>query len=347
MTQRTRYFLVGSALVIVIGLCTGLVAYYNGELPIRASSIGPAELAYVPAETSAIAFADVRQIMNSPFHQRLQQLMPAGQGRAEFEAATGINLDRDIDTVLAAMPSSASPATSPVVFVRGRFDAAKLEALAVQHGARAQDYQGRRLLVAPDAAAAQPAGTQMTPSSPAPPALQTPRQPSIMFLEPGLIALGELTALERCVDVAGAHRDITGNPDLMKFLAGVQGSGNAWIVGQFEAVKNNPMVPAEVKSQLPPVQWFAASAQVDRAVHGEVRAEALDDASGQQLRNVVNGALSAARLMGGQDPRVISVLDSLQTTGAGKDVAISFTVPMSVLDLIPASATARTQPAAH
>ena len=33
MNQRTRSFLIGSAAVVLLGLGTGLVAYYNGGLP--------------------------------------------------------------------------------------------------------------------------------------------------------------------------------------------------------------------------------------------------------------------------------------------------------------------------
>ena len=33
MTRGPRFFLAGSAFVVVLGLGTGLVAYYNGGLP--------------------------------------------------------------------------------------------------------------------------------------------------------------------------------------------------------------------------------------------------------------------------------------------------------------------------
>ena len=46
MASRTRYFLIGSALVVVVGLCTGLVAYYSGALPGRTTAM--AEFDYLP-----------------------------------------------------------------------------------------------------------------------------------------------------------------------------------------------------------------------------------------------------------------------------------------------------------
>src|SRR5712692_8870841 len=102
MTKRTRYFMLGSALIVGLGLCTGLVAYYNGELPLFRSRVGPEELAYVPADATGLAYANVREIMNSDFRQKLQASLPTGQGKEEFFNETGIDLEHDIDSVVAA-----------------------------------------------------------------------------------------------------------------------------------------------------------------------------------------------------------------------------------------------------
>jgi hypothetical protein len=71
MTKQTRYFMAGSAAVLVAGLCTGLVAYYGGGFQAVSASTGPTELAYVPADASVVAYADVRSIMDSELRQRL------------------------------------------------------------------------------------------------------------------------------------------------------------------------------------------------------------------------------------------------------------------------------------
>ena len=101
MTQRTRYFLTGSVIVVVAGLATGLVAYYNGGLVLRSSS-GPTELAYMPADSTAVAFADVRAIMNSEFRQRLRQVLPTGAEKDKLQAEIGVDIERDIDSVIAS-----------------------------------------------------------------------------------------------------------------------------------------------------------------------------------------------------------------------------------------------------
>jgi hypothetical protein len=75
MTKRTRYFMGGSAAILVAGLGTGLVAYYGGGFPsLSASRSGPSELSYVPAEAAVVAFANVREVMDSQLRQRLKTL---------------------------------------------------------------------------------------------------------------------------------------------------------------------------------------------------------------------------------------------------------------------------------
>src|SRR6187200_3104346 len=139
MSQRTRYFLIGSTLTLAIGLGTGLVAYYGGSLTLAGSSTGPAELVYVSPEAAAVAYADVHTIMNSEFRQKLRQMVPAtGQGKDELLAETGIDIERDVDTVVAGFIPSADgkhPETASIVLVRGRFNSPQIEAQAVTHGA--------------------------------------------------------------------------------------------------------------------------------------------------------------------------------------------------------------------
>ena len=83
MTKKTRYFMAGSAAILVAGLGTGLVAYYGGGFPsLSASRSGPAELSYVPADAAVVAFANVREVMDSQLRQRLKAVMPQRTGAA-------------------------------------------------------------------------------------------------------------------------------------------------------------------------------------------------------------------------------------------------------------------------
>src|SRR3990172_8138508 len=125
MTSKTRFLITGSLLVLFVGVGAGLVAYYT--LPgLRDDGPGPAELALVPANADLLAYADVQDIMLSDVRQKLSRLTTsAGTGRLGFQNETGINIETDIDHVVAALvpaPSDSRLPLSGVVLARGRFD---------------------------------------------------------------------------------------------------------------------------------------------------------------------------------------------------------------------------------
>ena len=150
MTAKTRYFLFGSVLVLIVGLSIGLVAYYGG-MPsgLFSSEPGPAELKYVPGDAAVVAYANVRDVMNSELRQRLRKFEGAtDEGRNEFKTQTGIDIERDIDHVVACAGMKAADGShNGLVVATGRFDSTRLEALAVEHGGAAQDYKGTRIVV--------------------------------------------------------------------------------------------------------------------------------------------------------------------------------------------------------
>ncbi|HVW05198.1 MAG TPA: hypothetical protein VHB78_09320 [Vicinamibacterales bacterium] len=318
MSSRTRYFLIGSALIVVVGLCTGLVAYYNGALMPSGAAARLPEIVYIPSDATAIAYADVKDIMSSDFRRQLRANLAAdgdaSAGKDRFLAETGIDVERDIDSVVAGVRQDATGHREPVVLLRGRFDVAKIEGLATQKGAIAEEYNGRRLLVAPHG------GTSET-------------QPSMAFLEPNLLALGTRDGLRAAIDAASGP-GVTANTELMSFVADAQRRGNAWVVGRFDALSQQPGLPDQIRQQLPPVDWFVITADVDRAVHGVIRAEARDEQSGERLRGMVNTALGAAQMLAGRDARLDATLKGVQATGSGKTLQVTFDVGPEMLDLV-------------
>src|SRR5436190_7960869 len=151
MTSRTRYFLTGSALVVTLGLGTGLVAYYKGDLPLFKTNTGPAELRYVPVDATGVAFANVQDIMTSEFRQKLRTVLPTGEGKDEFLRETGIDIERDIQSVVAASTAiqTGEPAAGAIIMIRGAFDEGRIETLIRSHGGVVEDYKGKRMLVSP------------------------------------------------------------------------------------------------------------------------------------------------------------------------------------------------------
>jgi hypothetical protein len=323
MTKKTRNFMLVSGAILALGLGTGLLASYMG-LPVSllSSAAGPDELQYIPQNAAVVAYANVRDVMNSEFRQRFRKLEPPSDERNQFEQKTGLDIERDIDSIVAAFLASADGATdhperSAVVLARGRFEVGRLESLALEHGGTAEDYKGKRLL----------SHTESGRDGPM----------AVGFVEPDLVALGSLDAVRRAIDAGADNRNVMSNNDLMRLVAELDNS-NAWAVGRFDALAREAHLPNEVQAQLPTVTWFSAAGHINGGVSGVFKAEARDEAAAQNLRDVLRGFLAMAKLQASSRPGIQQMVDSLQLSGDGKTVALAFDLPSEFFDALEALA---------
>ena len=309
MTNRTRSFMIGSALVMVVGLCTGLVAYYNGSVLGR-GDLPSYELAYMPADLGVVGYADVRAVMNSEFRQRLKQMLPTGEEIDRLKTEVGIDLENDIDSVVAGFSAAGPDHPGAIALLRGRFNDGQIETVATQHGAVAETYRGKRLLLT-----------------------QGNERGGVAFLEPGLIALGEATTLKKAIDAQATRTGIEKNTELMQRVNEIQVGHKTWLVGRVDSMPH-PELPSQLQDQVSAVKWFAIGANVNGALNGTVRAIARDEAAAQNLREMATGGLAAAKLFAGQDPKLQTLANSVQITGMGTSVSMTFTVSPELLDLL-------------
>ncbi len=324
MTKRTRYFVFGSVTVLLVGLCTGLVAYYTG-MPMGAfgQSTSLSELRYVPASASVVAYADVRNLMQSELRQKLHKAIDekGEDGQAEFQKQTGIDIENDVDRVVAFMePVAGAESTdgySGMVLATGRFDQGRLEALAREHGGTVEDYGGKRLISKAGVAE----GNQ--------------KSMTVAFLDAGVVAVGETAVIKRAIDRKGAS-SVTDNAELMALVNDIDDS-NAWAVGRFDALMSRAKLPEGVASQIPAVKLFSASGHINGGLSAVIRAETRDDQAAQNLRDVVQGFLALAKLQSNQQPALQALVNSLQLSGTGKTVALSFQVPSQMIDALAAA----------
>jgi hypothetical protein len=352
MTTRTRNFVIVSLTVLGVGLGTGLVAYYVG-FPAGALGRqgGPEELAFVPRDATAIAFANVHEIMTSELRQKVRRVLPMQEnGQRELENQTGINIETDIDRVVACLYPDRAAGTkgAGMVLARGRFDEVKIEALMREHGAVVETYNGKRLVIADHRAMkdldAHPGGDAAIERH------GPPQSFAVTFMEPGLVAIGSTQLIRSAIDLHHAGNNpqkglesVTGNEELMKLVRSMD-DGNAWAVGRFDALGSHARLPEAVSSQIPAITWVSASGHVNGGIRGVVRAEARDDEAANNLRDIVRGFLALAKLQTGAKPELQMMMQSLELSGTGKTVALSFVVPAEVFDLVGAVANKAIKP---
>ena len=312
MTLKTRYFVIVSLLVLIVGVGTGLVAYYVG-LPLTERRATLAELQFMPDDAAVVAYANVRDVMASDLRRRIRQAVPHQDGRREFEDKTGINIETDIDRVVACLdaPQAGEPNTNGLVMARGRFNEVKIEALMREHGADADTYKGKRLIVSPS-----------TPNA---------NRFALAFIEPGLAAIGSARLVRHAIDLQDGGKSAVDNPELMNLVRSLDTS-NAWAVGRFDVLRSSTKLPAGMADRLPPITLFSVSGHVNGGIKGMVRAETRDEGAAKNLREVVRGFLALAKLQAGSNPQVQTALQSLELGGTGTTVALSFTVPGEIFD---------------
>lgn len=324
MTHQTRYFVLGASGLLVVGLVTGLFAYVNRGAALAVSVTERDELAYVPSNASIVAYANVREVMLSDFRERIRQIAPDEVGQAELEQQLGLNIERDIDHVVAFLaPGPDDGRLAGLVLFRGRFDTTRLEAVARGGGATVSEYAGTRVVSidAGDVGAL-----------------------AMAFMEPGLVAVGDLGTVHQALDRGSAGADLTSNEQMMGLLERVDRGSNAWAVGRFGDLSSLGFLPDEVSAQIPAVTAFAVSGRVNGGLSGSVTIEGRDEAAGQNLRDVFRGFLALATMQTTGRPELEAMLGSLQLSGTGTLATLSFWLPSEALDFIFSLAESDTAP---
>lgn len=341
--SRTRYFLFGSAAVLAGGLAVGTAAYMGGvSTRAFASQAGPDDLSLVPAGAAMVAYANVHDVMQSEFRQRLTAAMDSkSEGRLKFQEETGIDLERDIDSaVAAAMPNGTGTGHDfGFVALRGRFDTTRIEGLVSSKGGVLDEYRGARLLLPPvgaDDDVEDAPDALDTPDTPDPTTRHRKGPPAIALVNANLVIVGTLDAVKAAID---RHQDqgasILGDGEFVRMLENLDGDSTMWAIGRSSVLLGDKgELSDKVASTLPGVKWVAASGHVNGGLRATLQAEANDAEAGKNLRDIVQGALAIARLHVDGKPELAPLLQGLQVEGTGTSVAVRVAMPSELIDVI-------------
>jgi hypothetical protein len=161
---------------------------------------------------------------------------------------------------------------------------------------------------------------------------------TIAFLEPGLVAFGESGAVKHAIDAQMSAQSITSNNEMMELVSDIERTNNAWAVGRLDVLTSHTQLPEQVATQVSAVKWFAAAGHINGGLAATLRAEARDDQAAENLRDVVRGVLALARLQAQNDTRLNAFAQSVELSGTGRTVSLSFTVPAELIDMAVAHA---------
>lgn len=333
MTKKSRYFLVGSAVVLLVGLGGGTFAYlmYHRAAGIPAGL--PAELRYVPVDAQMVAYADVKSVMASEMRRELERMTTGRRGQEQMHEFAGIDLEKDVNHIVAFMQADANPPADGnnnqpprlLLLAQGTFDQPRVEQFMKDHGGVIQDYHGKHMVVRQEEPP--PFDRPSFPDNNSVPEIQQMRRPApemaIGFVQPDLIAVGMTDLVRQALDGSTTTPNVTVNADLMALMRD-EATANAWVVGRFDAVSRRIGLPPAVRTQVPPLRLVSASARLDGGVKATIKALAENETAATQLRDVVRGALSLAALSAGSNPDLQTALKTLELGGTGTSVQLSF-----------------------
>ena len=330
MTKKTRYFLIGAGALFLAGVAVGGVAYYQTSRAAGVPAGLPDELRYVPATAELVAYADVQAVMNSELRRELERVtLGPRRGRSDMNDVAGIDLEKQVNHIVAylekidggsndpqGVPPPAPRREGPprgLLLAQGTFEQAKVEQFIRDHGGSIEDYHGKHIAIhrpAADDKERQDHAEEM----------------AVGFLQPNLIALGRAELVRRALDLstnASSAANVTSNAELMNMVR--DGSGEtAWVVGHFDAVSRRMGMPSALRQQVPPLRMVAARAKINGGVKATIRAETADQAAADQARDVIRGFVALIRMQGGAKPELQEALKSIELSGTGSTVQLSF-----------------------
>ena len=326
MTKKTRYFVLAAGAVLIVGLGGGLVAYLAYNRVAGTASGLPPEMRYVPADVAMVAFADVRAVMNSDLRRALMPSIDpeSRKGRQMMNDFAGVDVEKQVNRVVAYVepytpPDPQSQANPDIprtlVLVQGTFEPARIEAFIRERAGTMDEYKGRKIFVR----------------------REDGQEIAVGLVGSDLIAMGQADLVHRVIDTSldgpGPAKTITANAEMMTLIRDNAGS-TAWVVGQFDEISRRMRLPSGVAGQVPPIRLVSVKANINGGVKAVIRAEAGDKAAADQLRDVVRGFISLARLQTGEKQELENTLKSIELSGSDTTVRLSFAVSPETLRVV-------------
>ena len=209
-----------------------------------------------------------------------------------------------------------------LILARGRFEQPRLEALALEHGGKVEDYQGKRLLTH--------ANDSGEPDM------------AVGFLEADLIAFGSYTAIKKAIDASSRQQHRVQHRD----DASDQRARQQQRLGRRPLRRDCQRRPPSRRNSArssPPSSGSRPPATSTAASAASSRPKPATTSRAKNLRDVLSGFLALAKMQAGSKPELKTMVDSLQLSGDGKNVALSFTVPTELFDALEAMAKQHAQ----
>lgn len=324
---RSRLVVFSSFVVVGLGVAAALGAFYLD--PARAS-VGPlpgAALA-LPADARFVMGIDVKRFTSSPFYRKYAASKMAMRPDAfrDLEEKTGVNPERDVETIVIAGRDGAAGKDSGVVLVIGDFDQSKLgRAIETESKGKVTWKKHEGISVYLFNEATQGAG-------------------AAAFLDDHTLVLGTASAVESTITSrTNGGQPLRSNTALIALVEKIKPGSTFWMVGDQSLLKNLPKaVPAPGATaegggqslNLPALKSLMVTGDLDPLVAVEVTGETADEAAARNLADIVRGFTALAALQANQRPELKELSSAISVTTEASRVRVNARLPYELLEAL-------------
>ena len=155
-------------------------------------------------------------------------------------------------------------------------------------------------------------------------ALAFPRSDTVLFGPPGYV--------RTMLDVGTGDRDSAVDGALVGWVEQLAFDNTFWCVGSAKETLGHIMTRrSEGSPQIPPIESFAITGNLDSEFSMVARGRSADQESAQKLADVVRGFVALGGLQQQSRPEIQAVLDSVQIQMLGNTVEVYLAVPYETL----------------
>jgi hypothetical protein len=322
---RSRLVVFVSMVVVGLGVAAGIGALYLD--PARAA-VGPvpAEGLILPADARFVMGIDVKRLTASPFYKKQAGLRP--DAFRDLEARTGVNPERDVDTLLVAGGAQ----DQGLALLVGTFDRARL-ARAIETEKKGhvtwKDVQGTTVYLFNEGQKGAGAAA---------------------FLDDRRLVVGSASAVETAVaaKVQGGV-GLKANVALSALLERVKPGSTFWMVGDQTLLANLPKsmpMGGDSTVTLPSLRSVVVTGDLEPVVSVAVTGDAADEAGAKNLADVVRGFVAIMSMQGSQKPEFKQLASAVSVTTEANRVQLNARIPYELIDALTPKRAATSEPLA-
>jgi|CXWL01.1.fsa_nt_gi hypothetical protein len=320
--NRSRRLILSAAAVSVLGIGFAFSTQLTGTARAAVGPVPPEALA-LPADSSIVMGFDVRALTNSQFYARFGQEGQPGRVEAleEIERKTGLNPERDIDTVVVAIRAKANGtkaegdhkhgSDNALVFVTGRFDAARLEASIPASGKATQERRDGVTIYRE--ATGKSTGV-------------------VALLDAGILVAGDAASVESFLTNRQTGHGLRDSKELVALLERVEPGSTFWAVGGPSVLSRMTSEVGGAAANLPAIKQVVAYGHLDPEVGMTATAEAADAKSAAKIADVLRGFSAMLSLQAGQKAELAQIADSISVATEDDKVHVKATITHDLID---------------